>query len=355
VRPKRSDYLTWSKRRIGARYNLARSGAPRFPLADLSPSLDDLLTTDPHEDGWPPLVDRIAARYGVSAPEVVTTHGCSMANHLAYAALLEAGDDVLLEPPVYEPLVTLARYLGARPALVARRAENAWHLDPADVERALTPRTKLVVLSNLHNPTGAFDDEATIAQIARAAEKVRAHLLVDEVYLEFLRAQGVKTSAGLAPNVLATRSLTKAFGLDTLRIGWVVAEPALAERIRRLNDLFSVTTAHPSERLALRALERADEILARINASLALHIDVVDAFVRSQPRLSWARPRAGTVGLIRVHGMDVELLVENLHTAYEVAVVPGQFFGAPGHIRIAFGLGTDDLHRALDLIARALA
>jgi aspartate/methionine/tyrosine aminotransferase len=355
VRPKRSDYLTWSKRRIGARYNLARSGAPRFPLADLSPSLEDLMTTDPHEDGWPPLEDRIAARYGVSAPQVVTTHGCSMANHLAYAALLEPGDEVLLETPVYEPLVTLTRYLGARPTSVARRAAAAWHLDPADVKRALTPRTKLVVLSNLHNPSGAFDDGASVAEIARAAEQVGAHVLVDEVYLEFLHAAGVKTLAGIAPNVLATRSVTKAFGLDTLRIGWVIAEATLAERIRRLNDLFSVTIAHPSERLAARALDLADRILARTNADLARNLETMDGFVRAQPKLSWARPRAGTVGLVRVDGMDVDAWVERLHGEYEVAVVPGRFFDAAGHVRIALGVTPDDLRTALELMARTLA
>jgi aspartate/methionine/tyrosine aminotransferase len=355
VRPKRSDYLTWSKHRSEARYNLARSGAPRFPLADLSPALDDLVTTDPHEDGWPPLVDRIAARYGVSAPEVVTTHGCSMANHLAYAALLEAGDEVLLETPVYEPLVTLTRYLGARPTWVARRAAADWHLDPADVKRALTPRTKLVVFSNLHNPTGAFDDGAGVAEIARAAEEVGARVLVDEVYLEFLHAAGVKTFAGVAPNVLTTRSVTKAFGLDTLRIGWVIAEPALAERIRRLNDLFSVTIAHPSERLAARALDQADGILARTNADLALNLETMDAFVRAQPRLSWSRPRAGTVGLVRVEGADVDDWVERLHREYEVAVVPGRFFDAAGHIRVALGVAPDDFRAALERMARSLA
>ena len=355
MRPKQTDYLTWSKHHSEARYNLARSGAPRFPLADLDPSLDDLLATDPHEDGWPPLVDRIAARYGVSAQDVVTTHGCSMANHLAYAALLEPGDDVLLETPVYEPLVTLTRYLGARPNRVERRAASGWRMDPADVKRALTPHTKLVVLSNLHNPTGAFDEGAGVAEIAQAAEQVGAHLLVDEVYLEFLHAAGIKTFAGVAPNVLATRSVTKAFGLDTLRIGWVIAEPALAERIRRLNDLFSVTIAHPSERLAARALDQADGILARINTSLARNLETMDAFVRAQPKLSWARPRAGTVGLLRVEGVDVDAWVERLHREYEVAVVPGRFFDAAGHVRVALGAAPDDLRVALERIAKALA
>lgn len=224
-RLRRSDYMAWSKRRIGVRYNLARSNAPRLELSELHPDTVDLLEVGKFEDGWPPLLERIAARYGVTPAHIVTTHACSMANHLAYAAVLDPGDEVLLETPVYEPLVSLARYFGARLAFFARRESNSWCIDPDDVRKAITPRTKLVVLSNLHNPSGAFNDDATVNEIARAAEAVGALVVVDEAYLDFMHARGVRTAARTAPNVLATRSLTKAFGLDALRHGWVIAEP----------------------------------------------------------------------------------------------------------------------------------
>lgn len=353
-RTKRSDYLVWAKRRPGARYNLARSGAPRLPLASLGPSLEDLLTTDACEDGWPPILERLAARYGVTPAHIVTTQGCSLANHLAYATVLDPGDEVLLETPVYEPLVALARYLGARAAFVPRREDNAWRIDPDDVRRALTPRTRLVVLSNLHNPTGAFTDDAALAEIAHAAQAVGAHVLVDEVYLDFVYGEGVRTAARLAPNVLATRSLTKAFGLDTLRVGWVIAEPALAERVRRLNDLFSVNSAHPGERLARLALDQADRILPAINRELERGIRSVDAFVRAQERLAWVAPRAGTVGLVRARGIDVDALVERLHREHEVAVVPGRFFAAAESFRISWTVDDATLESALGRIALAL-
>jgi aspartate/methionine/tyrosine aminotransferase len=349
-----SEYLTWTKRRPPARYNLARSGVARLALARLEPSLEDLLHNENAEDGWPPLLERIAARNDATPAHVVTTHGCSMANHLAFAAIVAPGDDVVVETPVYEPLVRVAEYHGARVVSFERHAENGWKIDADDVRRALTTKTKLVVLSNLHNPTGAFDDETTLAEVARVAERVGAYVLVDEVYLEFVRALGARTAARLSPRVLATSSMTKVFGLDGLRLGWVLAEPEIAERVRRLNDLFSVNTAHLSERIAARALDRAGDLLAESNALLARNIELVDAFVRSHDDLSWAKPRAGTVGFVHAVETDVDRFVDRLHAEFEVAVVPGRFFGAPDHFRVSFGLATDDLRSALDRVSRAL-
>lgn len=349
-----SEYLAWTKRRPPVRYNLARSGVAKLALERLGLSLSDLLHNDNVEDGWLPLRERIAARNDVTAAHVVTTHGCSMANHLAFAATVEAGDDVVMETPAYEPLVRIAEYVGARIVTFARQAENAWKVDADDVRRALTASTKLVVLSNLHNPSGAFDDDATLAEVARVAERVGARVLVDEVYLEFLHARGARTAAHLSPHVLTTSSMTKVFGLDGLRLGWVLAEPALAEQIRRLNDLFSVNTAHPSERIAARALEHADALLAESNALLVRNIETVDAFVRGHDDLSWVKPKAGTVGLVHVVDADVDRLVDRLHAEFEVALVPGSFFGAKDHFRIAFSSPTEELRDALSRIGEAV-
>ena len=349
-----SEYLTWTKRRAPVRYNLARSGVPRLALERLHLTLEDLLHNDNAEDGWRPLMERIAGRQGLSPEHVVTTHGCSMANHLALAATIERGHDVLVEHPVYEPVAKVIEYVGGRIVPFSRHAENRWHVDVADVKRALTPKTKLIVLSNLHNPTGAYEDHGTILDLAKAAEPTGARVLVDEVYLEFFRPHGARTGVRLAPNVVATSSMTKVFGLDGIRLGWVLAEPELAERTRRLNDLFSINTAHPSERIAARAFDHADALLAESSTLLLRNIDVVDAFVREHDRLSWAKPRAGTIGFIQAAEVDVDRLVDDLHAQHEVALVPGRFFGAPDGFRIAFGLPTDDMREALTRIGQAL-
>ncbi|HKW14734.1 MAG TPA: aminotransferase class I/II-fold pyridoxal phosphate-dependent enzyme [Candidatus Krumholzibacteria bacterium] len=352
---RRSDYLEWTKRRRGIRYSLSRSGVPRLNMHELEPTLEYLLTTDPNEDGWPPLLEMIAARAELTPAHVVLASACTGANHVAFGLLLEAGDHVAMETPVYEPLVKLARYFGATVDYFERRESNGWRIDPDDVKRALTAATRLVVLSNLHNPTGCHDGDETIRRIASDAQQLGAHVLVDEVYLDFLHGEGVRTAARLAPNVLISNSVTKTMGLDSLRLGWILAEPGLAERGRRLNDLYTNNYPHPSERIALLALGRAEQILARHNAMLARHIAIADDFVSSQPRLSWVKPRAGTCGMVRVDGIDVDDLSERLARDYNTGIVPGRFFNAPSHFRLAWGVDTDTLRAGLEHLAQALA
>jgi aspartate/methionine/tyrosine aminotransferase len=335
--------------------NLARSGMPRVPMSELGLSLDDITTVEPYDDGWRPVEARIAGRHGVDAASVLTTHACAMANHLAFAAFVEPGDDVVMEAPGYEPLVRLAEYFGARVVPVWRREENDWRLDPTEVRGAITPRTTLIVVSNLHNPTGAFDTDATLLEIARAASSAGAHVLADEVYLDFLYPRGVRTAARLAPNVVATGSMTKVFGFDALRFGWIIADPAITQRIRRLNDLFSVSTSHPAARIAFHALGRAGELIARANARLEENLERVDAFVTAEPRLSWVRPVAGTIGWVRVDGLDAGELSERLLREDGVATVPGRFFGSANYIRIGWSLEREDLDAALETIRRHLS
>ncbi len=349
-----SRYLTWTKQRRPVRYNLARSGVPRPSLDSLALTLDYITTVEPYDDGWSPYLERIARRYGVAPANVVTTLACSMANHLVFAAFLDAGDDVVVETPVYEPLVRLAEYRGARVVPLVRHEENGWRIDPDDARRAMTPRTRLIVLSNLNNPTGALDPDDTIARIAQDAAGHGATVLVDEVYLEFLYAPGTRTAMRLAENVVTTRSMTKAFGLDSLRSGWILAHPDTASRILRLNDLFSASSPQPGERIAARALEHVDAWLASTNAWLDANRARVDAFVRHHPRLSWKAPPAGTVGFVRLDGEDTALFADRLHRDHGVAIVPGHFFGAPGYFRIGWSLEPESLKTALEELGRGL-
>ena len=353
---KRSDYLEWTKRRRDRiRFPLSRSGAPRLDLRSLEPTLDFLLTTDVNEDGWAPLTELIGTRSGLSAANVCLASACTGANHVVFGMCLEPGDHVAMEAPIYEPLVKLARYFNVTVDFFPRHESNRWRTDPDDVTRALTKNTKLVVLSNLHNPTGGFDDDDTIRRIAADAQQLGAFVLVDEVYLDFLYADGVRSAARLAPNILITNGMTKTFGLDTLRMGWVMAEPGLAERARRLSDLYNNNFPHPSERLAFLALSRADQILGRVNETLMRNIGVVDDFVSSHDALSWVRPRAGTCGMVRVEGMNVDELSERLENEYATGIVPGRFVEAPNYFRMAWGVDTDTVRAGLDRLAKALS
>lgn len=352
-----SEYLEWARAHGMVRYSLAISGVPPCDVSLLSPSIDDFTMVADNEYGWPPLLERIARRYGVDPENVVLAHGTSMANHLACAALVEAGDHVLAELPVYDPLVAVPRYLGCDVGFFERRAEDGYALDVARVERALAPRTRLVILSNLHNPTGAVVNRAELESLARLAESRDFHVLVDEVYLEWNYGAGddpeLHSAINISPRFVTTRSLTKVFGLAALRAGWILAEPALARRMRRLNGLFASSMSHPAERLAARAFEHAKPLLDKQRKRVARNRSIATKFVESQPKLAWVPPDAGTVGFVRLEGGDVDALVERL-LAKDSLVTPGRFFGVDDHFRIGFGMEQTHLEEGLTRLDSAL-
>src|SRR5262249_38297990 len=145
---KRSTYMEWAKLRSTSRFNLATSGMLAYPMSELDVRQEDMDLTGSHDYGFKPLVHALATKSGVPAECVVTVMGTSFANHLAMAAILNRGDDVLIEHPGYDPLTAVARYLGASVSRFYRRPEHGFGIDVSELQRALTPRTRLIVLTN---------------------------------------------------------------------------------------------------------------------------------------------------------------------------------------------------------------
>jgi len=219
---------------------------------------------------------------------------------------------------------------------------------------AVSPATRLVVLSNLHNPSGALTDEPTLQRLGEIARAAGARVLVDEVYLECVLDRPWRSSAQLGPQFVVTSSLTKAYGLSGLRCGWILAEAELAQRIWRLNDLFGVNQPHPTERLSLIALANLDRVAARSRALLARNHSLLDAFLDARPELDTARPEHGTIVFPRWASGDAERLCAVLRERFETSVVPGSFFGRPDHFRIAIGGPSAALEEGLRRVGQAL-
>ncbi|MCA1612887.1 MAG: pyridoxal phosphate-dependent aminotransferase [Acidobacteria bacterium] len=352
-----SEYMHWAKTtHARARFNLANSGMRHYPLARLPVSLADLELSGPSFYGYAPLQEAIARKCGVAAECVVAANGTSMANHLAMAALVRPGDEVLIEHPAYELLVSTALYLGAQVRRFARKFGDGFRLDPSEIGRALTPRTRLVVVTNLHNPSGALADEATLKEIGEAARRVGARVLVDEVYLDATAGTPPRTSLHLGDQFVVTNSLTKVYGLSGLRCGWVLAEPGLARRVWRLNDLFGAMQPHPAERLSVVALAHLDRVGAQARALLEANRPVFNRFLASRDDLDAPPVEHGTISFPRLKGGggDVERLSELLAEKYETSVVPGRFFEMPDHFRVGIALDTDVLAEGLARLGAAL-
>src|SRR6266496_2999917 len=164
MRHKHSDYMHWSKTQSRARFNLATSGVAPFPLRELPVNLEELEINGDNSYGYAPLQQAIAAHHEVDPECVVESGGTSMANHLAMAAIIEPGDEVLIEHPAYGPILDVARYLEADVKRFRRVEENGWTIDPADVRRCVTPKTRLIVITNLHNPTSVLTPEPVLRE-----------------------------------------------------------------------------------------------------------------------------------------------------------------------------------------------
>jgi aspartate/methionine/tyrosine aminotransferase len=353
-RPSGSEYLRWAKTRAPARWDLTSSGVPWLPLRELPVTLDDLEISGTGAYGYPPLQQAIAARYRVDEACVVAAMGTSMANYLALAALLQPGDEVLIEHPTYEPLIAVARYLGATVRHFARRRGDGFRLDPAEVERGITPRTRAVVITNLHNPSSALADDDALRRVGEVAAGAGARVVVDEVYLDALWEPAPRTAFHLGERFIATNSLTKVYGLNGLRCGWVLAEPALAERMWRMTELFNNIGVHAAERMSLAALRNLDAIARRSRTLLDANAAALNAFYAARPELEAVPHVHGTVSFPRVRTGDAETLCDLLTNRYETAVVPGRFFGAPDHLRIGLGVDPATFRGGLDQLGRAL-
>jgi aspartate/methionine/tyrosine aminotransferase len=349
-----STYMEWAKLCSGAKYKLATSGIMSYPLAELHISAGDLEINGPTVYGYPPLQERLARKCGVTPECVVAAAGTSMANHLAMAALLEPGDDVLIEEPAYGPILDVASYLQANILRFERAAERNFGIDPDEIARRITPRTRLICITNLHNPSGAFADEETLMRIGEIAQRSGARVLVDEVYLDMVRDRPVRSSFHLGSNFVVTTSLTKAYGLSGLRCGWILAQPDLAKRMWRLNDIFGATPVFPGEQISVIALDQLERIAGWAWQLLDTNRAALDQFFAGRSDLGGYRSPWGSVSFPRLERGSVDEFCEFLRSRYETSVVPGRFFEMPDHFRI--GLGGDPAMTAegLQRLAAAL-
>ena len=352
----RAEYLLWAKRRPHPANDLARSDVVALALDDLPGARAALELTGRNDNGYPPLVDLIASRYGVGAECVATATGTSGANFLACAALVGPGDDVLVEQPGYDPLLAAPRMLGANIVRFERRFEDGFRLDPDRVAAALTPRTRLIIITNLHNPTCAAIGEREMRALGAIADRHRVHVLVDEIYLDSALREPCPPAVTLGPWFVSTSSLTKVYGLAAFRCGWALASPRVAEEIRRARDLVDGSGSVLIDRASVVAFQHLPELAERSRAILAPHLALVESFMARQPALEWVKPSGGTVAFPRLRsGEPADPLAARLLREFDTAVVPGRFFDAPAHFRVAFGIRRDALERGLDAISHALA
>jgi len=275
--------------------------------------------------------------------------------------VLNPGDEVVIERPGYGLFTDIAEYLQARVRWLDRPADSGFAVQPELIVEHLTPETRLLVLSNLHNPTGALIPAETLRQIGAVAQRTGIYVQVDEVYLEMLFDNAVPFAFSIGqsfdrdPNpFIVTNSLTKTYGLSGLRCGWILAPPALARQMWRLNDLFGVNAAHIAEQMSVAAFDRLDQLRRHARKLLTTNRSLLDQFLDRHPELECFRPPAGSVVFPKLTTGDPETFFDLLRTKYETTVVPGKFFGSPQHFRVGIAGDTAMTSAGLERLDAAL-
>jgi aspartate/methionine/tyrosine aminotransferase len=351
---KHSDYMHWAKTASKAPFNLATSGVGSFPLRELPFDFGRLEINGPNSYGYPPLKEAIARQYGVDPDGVVTAEGTSMANYLAMATLLDSGDGVVIEHPAYGLLLDALRYIGADIKRYKRREEDGYAVDPAEIRRMVTPKTRLIVLTNLHNPSSVLAPYAVVREVADIARSVGAKLLVDEVYLDAVYENTPPTAALIGPEVLVTSSLTKVYGLSGLRCGWVLADPDSARAMYALKNVFGSIGVHPGEILSVAAFENLGAIRYRARRVVEADHAALAEFLDGNGGVSAVLTKWGTTAFLRLRSGGTEDFLDRLRAQYETSAVPGRFFEMPDHFRIGMGVDADMFREGLRRVALAL-
>ncbi len=351
---KHSDYMHWSKTQSRARFNLATSGVASFPLRELPVELDTLEINGYDGYGYPLLQKAVAAHHGVDPDCVVESAGTSMANHLAMAAILEPGDEVLIEHPAYGPILDVAQYLHANVKRFLRSKETGWVVDSEEILCAITPKTRLIVITNLHNPTSVLTPDSVLREVGDIARSIGALVLVDEVYLDAVYQRTPRTSFHLGPEFVVTSSLTKVYGVSGLRCGWILARPDLARKMRRLNDLYSATPVFPGLLLAVAVFKHLNRLREKARRVVEADRKLLRDFLIKQSALSAVWTDWGTTSFVQLRDGNADDFMERLRTQFDTSAVPGRFFQMPDHFRIGMGVNTEMFEEGLDRIDRAL-
>ena len=350
-------------------HNLSESGVHPLRLEELLAlrpgALDRILEVElnyPHVNGIPRLRETIAGIYdGAAADNVLVTVGAIEANYLTTSMLLEPGDEIVVMLPNYMQVWGIARNSGYRIATFSLRADRGWAPDLDELADRVTPRTRMIAVCNPNNPTGAILKPREMDAIVAAAERVGAWILADEVYAGAERLTDSQTPSfyGRYDRVIAVGSMSKAYGLPGLRLGWAVAPPDVVEELWKLHEYTTLSATALSNHLAALALspEVRPRILERTRGYIRRGFPVLESWVEAQGGLfELTPPGAAAIAFLR-YRLEVGSteLVDRLRREKSVLVVPGDAFGMDRYLRISYGLPRQTVETALGRLGELLA
>jgi aspartate/methionine/tyrosine aminotransferase len=351
-------YLNWIKARCAsARVNLSGSGMPppddrTVPLSAAPRALDIA-----DVKGFQPLFSRSAAHVGVEPSRVLAVPGCTYAMHLAIRATLTPEDEALVETPTYELLPRVLEAHGIRAIPFPRRQDAGFEIDQDALRSRITQKTRAIVITSPHNPSGRLLDDRAIEALEAIASDHDLHVVVDEVYLDFhpRERRSYPSLAARSPRFVAASSLTKAHGLSALRLGWLAGPEPIIARAWRWQEILADRVPALDAQAGCVAFDHMGAMLARARSAYETGFGLLHAAAR-RGGFDVIDPGAGITALVRAPaGVDTRLVADRLYEKAGVLVPPGEMFGAPGFLRVSWGVPESTLREGLDSLFAALS
>jgi aspartate/methionine/tyrosine aminotransferase len=337
-------------------YDIGESGTKFLKVKELDIDLNDVELRYGYHLGHPALRKVIAKQYkDRSSENVAVTTGASEANFAIIAHLVGPRDHIIVEHPTYPSLYQVARSLGRDLTLFKLDLENEFRPDFDKLRKLIKPNTKLISLTHPNNPTGSVISKSELKEAIEIAEEAGAYLMVDETYRDLMFEQPPPLAATMSPSTISLTSMSKAWGLPGIRIGWAVAEKPIIEAIRAVREQVTICNSSVGEVIAREVLRKRDEILPIIRKAVISNFKIVEEWMDSQKWLEWIAPHSGVVGAPRlVKGGSTDELCKLLVTKYRTFTVPGSRMELEGHFRLGFGGEHEELIRGLEQLNKAL-
>jgi aspartate/methionine/tyrosine aminotransferase len=331
--------------------------------AEEAPDVLDIGLGYPLSEGSREAREAIASWYpGASVDNVTVVNGGSEANLLVLWSLLEPGDRLAFMVPNYLQGLALGRHFGeATDTFALVRTNGRWGLDARALAAAVTDRTRVVMVCNPNNPTGAVLTEAEMDAVVEAARSAGAWLVADEIYrgAEVEAGEPSPTFWGRYERTIVTSGLSKAFAMPGLRLGWVVAPAQVISEVWEHHDYTTLTPGMLSDRLAALVMRAGvrERVLERTRAIIRRNLPTVEAWVGSHADvLTCVRPVAGAIAYVEYDlPVGSTELADRIRREQSVLLVPGDMFGLGKGFRVGFGFDPEGLAKALERVSAYLS
>ncbi len=325
------------------RYNLAESSVSDMLFQQLNISLEKIHLEYGAHRGKKALRELIAANQpGLCADDVLITQGACEALFIIYTTLLQTNAHLLVLHPNYATHIEVPRVMGCAISPLSLQYENNWHIDMDQFMQQLQPQTALISITNPHNPTGMVFREEELEAIIRVATDRKIYLLVDETYIDTVPENKKSILSNTSPYIIRVGSLSKAYGLPGLRIGWLFnTDKALMEKFLAAKEMIHISNSVIDEEIAYQFLIKKDKFLPTIFAHTQKNLSALMAWADKEKRIEMIQPEAGVVCFARIKescNVSTDIFYATLWQKYQTMVGPGHWFDMPdNYMRIGFG------------------